>query len=134
MKGSEDGSIVAIDEGGAVSIFGVDSGNLFIIRSLGFFHNDATFLKVSGTQLFVVSSQERRDTVTVLDATTGRRVRSLKVPFRDAFTGTSLWPEALVTNGREIFCGFNIGDASHRSMHTIMVYPRDGDGRDRIAQ
>jgi len=133
LRGSEGGScIAAINATGEITVMKVENGTIVRLRS--FLHRypggqiSQSILLLSGSQLFLAPyndyAQNRGNSVDVVDTENGERVRTLCFPRHDAFTGTRLRPpDQLVSNGHEIFCGFDIASASPHSMHTIKAYP-----------
>ena len=104
-------------ETGEINIFSVEDGRLVRIRSFTASVSRYGQLLVSGS--FVYTTIDALTKVAAMNMGTinifmcsninsGEQVRRLNFPSFDAFTGARLFPSALVTNGQEVLCGFNV--------------------------
>jgi WD40 repeat protein len=128
MEICDNGDVVAATLHGCIDVMHLNDGHLqshfsFYVRFLaGLSYLEPNLLLVVGSSVYVKTTNRGENEIEVYDLCTGKRKRTMCYPIRDPFTGTDFFAGSLATNGRELFCGFHLGDFFDRSGSAIKAY------------
>jgi hypothetical protein len=129
VKGTQDGScITALDYEGDISIFAIENGSNCLVRPFshqfpGRRYATSIFLVSEATQISLQKIGAGAGTPSRL-STERMEIECNRYTFlvkTHPFTGATILPRAIVSNGRELLCGFKI-NSRHRYMDPIEAY------------